>query len=89
MFTTAHDRQTRVVIDCGRGEERRFADNEPLGTLELDGLQPRMRGESQIEVTFRVDADGILHVRARDKVTGTKAEARLNVLGAPVGEGGA
>ncbi len=87
IFTTAHDRQTHVVIDCGRGEERKFADNEVLGTLELDKLEPRLRGESQIEVTFRVDADGILHVRARDKATGTKAEARLTVIGAPVQEG--
>jgi len=87
VFTTAHDNQTRVIIDCGRGEERKFVDNEALGTLQLDGLKPRLRGESQIEVTFRVDADGILHVRAHDKVTGTKAEARLNVLGAPVAEG--
>ncbi|HTM21815.1 MAG TPA: Hsp70 family protein [Kofleriaceae bacterium] len=84
VFTTAHDRQTHVVIDCGRGEERKFADNEPLGTLELDGLPAKLRGESQIEVTFRVDADGILHVRAKDKQTGTKAEAKLTVLGAPV-----
>jgi len=83
VFTTAHDQQARVVIECGRGEARRFADNEPLGTLVLEGLPPRRRGEVRIEVTFRVDTDGILHVRARDADTGTMTEAQLTILGAP------
>ncbi|MEZ4403544.1 MAG: Hsp70 family protein [Kofleriaceae bacterium] len=83
VFTTAHDSQTRVVIECGRGEHRKFADNEPLGTLILDELPPRRRGEVRIEVTFRVDPDGILHVRARDADTGIAREASLTILGAP------
>ncbi|MBK9036379.1 MAG: Hsp70 family protein [Myxococcales bacterium] len=83
VFTTAHDQQTRVVIECGRGEARRFADNEPLGQLVLADLPPRRRGEVRIEVTFRVDTDGILHVRARDADTGTTCEAQLTILGAP------
>ena len=87
VFTTAHDQQARVVIECGRGEARRFADNEPLGTLVLDGLPPRRRGEVRIEVTFRVDTDGILHVRARDADTGTSTEAQLTILGAPTKRG--
>lgn len=83
-FTTARDHQTQVVIECCRGEARRFADNEPLGQLVLDGLPPRRRGEVRIDVTFRVDTDGILHVRARDADTGIMREADLQVIGAPV-----
>lgn len=83
-FTTAHDHQTLVVIECCRGEAKRFADNEPLGQLVLEGLPPRRRGEVRIDVTFRVDTDGILHVRARDADTGIAREATLQVLGAPV-----
>lgn len=84
MFTTAHSNQERVVIECCRGEARRFDENEPLGTLILEDLPPAPRGELQIEVTFRVDTDGILHVRARDKKTGKNQEVQLNVIGAPV-----
>ncbi len=83
-FTTARDHQTMVVIECCRGEARRFADNEPLGQLVLEGLPPRRRGEVRIDVTFRVDTDGILHVRARDADTGIAREAELQVLGAPL-----
>ena len=82
-FTTAHDHQAQVVIECCRGESRKFAENEPLGRLVLDGLPPRRRGECKIDVTFRVDSDGILHVRARDADTGLVREAQLQVLGAP------
>jgi molecular chaperone DnaK len=84
VFTTSRDNQTRVEIDCCRGEARRYTDNEPLGTLLLDGLSPRPRGEVKIEVQFRVDADGILHVRASDQASGRRQEAQLQVIGAPV-----
>jgi molecular chaperone DnaK len=86
VFTTARDQQTRVEIDCCRGEARRYADNEPLGTLILQGLPPGPRGDLQIEVSFRVDSDGILHVSASDPGTGVRQEAHLQVLGAPVEE---
>ncbi|MBA3538950.1 MAG: Hsp70 family protein [Deltaproteobacteria bacterium] len=86
VFTTARDNQTKVEIDCCRGEARRYTENEPLGTLVLDKLPPKLRGDVQIEVSFRVDADGILHVRATDAVSGAKQEAYLNVLGAPSAE---
>jgi len=86
VFTTARDNQTRVEIDCCRGEGRRYAENEPLGTLVLDGLQPKPRGELKVEVSFRVDADGILHVSASDQISGLKQEAHLQVLGAPTAE---
>ena len=83
IFTTARDNQTRVEIDCCRGESRRYSDNEPLGQLLLEGLPPKARGELKIEVCFRVDADGILHVRASDAESGARQEVRLQVFGAP------
>ena len=86
IFTTSRDNQTRVEIDCCRGEARRYTENEPLGTLLLDGLTPRPRGDLKIEVQFRIDADGILHVRASDQMSGKDQEAHLQVLGAPVDE---
>ncbi|MBA3460298.1 MAG: Hsp70 family protein, partial [Deltaproteobacteria bacterium] len=86
VFTTARDNQTRVEIDCCRGENRRYTENEPLGTLVLEELPPKPRGELKIEVMFRVDADGILHVRASDQTSGVRQEAHLQVLGAPVHE---
>jgi molecular chaperone DnaK len=86
VFTTARDNQTRVEIDCCRGENRRYAENEPLGTLLLENLAPAKRGELKIEVSFRVDSDGILHVRAMDQASGAKQEAHLQVLGAPTAE---
>jgi molecular chaperone DnaK len=84
VFTTARDLQTRVEIDCCRGESRRYEENEPLGTLVLENLDEKPRGDLKIEVTFRVDSDGILHVRAADPDSGTAQEAHLEVLGAPV-----
>ena len=86
VFTTARDNQTRVEIDCCRGESRRYSENEPLGQLLLDGLQPKPRGDLKIEVCFRVDADGILHVKAIDPDSGARQEARMQVLGAPTGD---
>ncbi|MBA3392560.1 MAG: Hsp70 family protein [Deltaproteobacteria bacterium] len=86
VFTTARDNQTKVEIDCCRGEERKYSDNEPLGTLILDGLQPKPRGDLKVEVSFRVDADGILHVSASDPESGMRQEAHLQVLGAPTAE---
>jgi len=64
----------------------RTPNNEALGSLVLEDLPPAPRGETRIEVTFRVDTDGILHVRARDQKTGQAQEAKLNVIGAPVQE---
>jgi molecular chaperone DnaK len=87
VFTTARDNQTRVEIDCCRGENRRYLENEPLGTLVLDNLTAKPRGELKIEVSFRVDTDGILHVRASDPTSGSRQEAHLHVLGAPTADG--
>jgi molecular chaperone DnaK len=83
VFTTARDNQTRVEIDCCRGESRRYSENEPLGQLVLDQLPAKPRGDVKIEVSFRVDVDGILHVRAADAESGQRQEASLTVIGAP------
>ena len=83
VFTTAQPNQTKVVIECCRGQSRRFAENELLGTLILDDLPPRPRGDVKIEVTFRVDANGILRVQAKDQGTGKEHHVELNVIGAP------
>jgi molecular chaperone DnaK len=82
-FVTSHENQTLVVIQVCQGESRRFAENELLGTLSLEGIPARPRGEAEIEVTFTVDTDGILHVRARDLKTDLATQARIQVLGAP------
>ena len=65
------------------GENRRYVENEPLGTLILENLPAKPRGDLQIEVSFRVDSDGILHVKAADQTSGAQQEAHLQVLGAP------
>ncbi|MEP6864847.1 MAG: Hsp70 family protein [Deltaproteobacteria bacterium] len=83
VFTTARDNQTRVEIDCCRGESRRYSENEPLGKLVLEELPAKPRGDLKIEVSFRVDADGILHVKAADAESGQRQEASLHVIGAP------
>jgi molecular chaperone DnaK len=82
-FVTSHDSQTLVNIQVCQGESRRFAENSPLGTLSLDNIPSRKRGEAEIEVTFTIDTDGILNVRARDVKTNMAQQARIQVLGAP------
>jgi molecular chaperone DnaK len=69
-FSTAEDDQTAVDIVVLQGERERAADNRVLGRFRLEGLRPARRGETQVEVTFEIDANGILHVTARDKDTG-------------------
>ncbi len=70
IFSTASDGQTSVEIHVLQGERPMAADNKTLGKFILDGIPPAPRGIPQIEVTFDIDADGILHVSARDKATG-------------------
>jgi molecular chaperone DnaK len=81
VFTTSTDNQTHVIIQVCQGESRRFEENVPLGELELVGLRAGRRGDVKIEVTFRVDTNGILRVRASDKATGLATEASVNVRG--------
>jgi len=70
IFSTASDGQTQVEIHVLQGERPMAADNKTLGRFILDGIPPAPRGIPQIEVTFDIDADGILHVAAKDKATG-------------------
>lgn len=69
VFSTAADNQTQVQIKVLQGEREMAADNKELGQFELSGFPPAPRGVPQIEVSFDIDADGILHVSAKDKAT--------------------
>jgi molecular chaperone DnaK len=69
IFSTASDSQTQVQINVVQGERPMAQDNKQLGTFSLDGIPPAPRGVPQVEVTFDIDADGILHVSAKDKAT--------------------
>jgi molecular chaperone DnaK len=80
-FLTAADNQTMVIIRVAQGESPRFAENTYLGELELSGLAPARRGETKILVTFELDADGILNVRAKDKDTARETKATMRLLG--------
>ena len=77
VFTTAEDNQQAVDIVVLQGERERAADNRVLGRFRLEGIRPAPRGGPQVEVTFDVDANGILNVSARDKDTG--AEQRITI----------
>ncbi|MBI4150880.1 molecular chaperone DnaK [Candidatus Woesearchaeota archaeon] len=76
-FSTAADNQPAVTIRISQGERPMFADNKMLGQFELVGIPPAMRGVPQIEVTFDIDANGILHVTAKD--LGTAKEQSLKI----------
>ena len=77
VFSTASDGQTSVEIKVVQGERPMAADNKLLGNFILDGIPPAPRGVPQIEVTFDIDADGILHVSAQDRATGRQQKITI------------
>ncbi|MEY5019112.1 MAG: molecular chaperone DnaK [Verrucomicrobiota bacterium] len=79
IFSTASDNQPAVDIRICQGERPMFSDNKLLGNFKLDGINPARRGEPQIEVTFDIDANGILHVSAKDKQSGK--EQKISIQG--------
>jgi molecular chaperone DnaK len=81
IFSTAHDGQTQVRVRVAQGEEVAFHANTFLGEVELSGIRMAPRGEITIAVTFELDADGSLRVRAADTGTGAQAAAQLRLTG--------
>ncbi|MEQ9844410.1 molecular chaperone DnaK [Pectobacterium brasiliense] len=77
VFSTAEDNQSAVTIHVLQGERKRSHDNKSLGQFNLDGIQAAPRGMPQIEVTFDIDADGILHVSAKDKNSGREQKITI------------
>ncbi len=77
IFTTVEDNQTTVSVRVLQGEREMAADNRLLGQFDLVGITPAPRGVPQIEVTFDIDADGILHVTAKDKLTGKEQGIKI------------
>ena len=77
VFSTAEDNQTTVEIHVLQGERQMAADNRTIGKFQLTGMPPAPRGMPQVEVTFDIDANGILHVSAKDKATGKEQKIRI------------
>jgi molecular chaperone DnaK len=77
VFSTAEDNQTTVEIHVLQGERELAQDNRTIGRFQLTGIPPAPRGVPQIEVTFDIDANGILHVSAKDKATGKEQKIRI------------
>jgi len=81
IFSTAEDNQTAVTIRVYQGEREIAAENKLLGQFDLVGIPPAPRGVPQIEVTFDIDANGIVHVSAKDKATGKEQSIRIQASG--------
>jgi molecular chaperone DnaK len=77
VFSTADDNQTAVTIKVYQGEREMAADNKQLGTFDLTGIPPAPRGVPQVEVTFDIDANGIVSVSAKDKATGKEQQIKI------------
>jgi molecular chaperone DnaK len=80
-FSTAEDNQNAVTIRVFQGEREMAADNKLLGQFDLVGIPPAPRGVPQVEVTFDIDANGIVHVTAKDKATGKEQQIRIQASG--------
>ena len=76
-FSTAEDNQSAVTVHVLQGERKQSSGNKSLGQFNLEGIRPAARGVPQIEVTFDIDADGILHVSAKDKDTGKEQKITI------------
>tara|TARA_Y100000294_G_scaffold136440_1_gene129295 strand:- start:102 stop:2207 length:2106 start_codon:yes stop_codon:yes gene_type:complete len=81
VFSTAEDNQTAVTIRVFQGEREMASDNKPLGQFDLVGIPPSARGMPQIDVTFDIDANGIVNVSAKDKATGKEQQIRIQASG--------
>ena len=81
VFSTAQDSQTAVTIRVSQGEREMAADNKMLGQFDLVGIPPAPRGMPQVEVTFDIDANGIVQVSAKDKGTGKEQQIRIQASG--------
>ncbi len=81
VFSTADDNQQAVTIKVYQGEREMAADNKLLGNFDLQGIPPAPRGVPQIEVTFDIDANGIVSVQAKDKATGKEQQIRIQASG--------
>ncbi|MBN8530509.1 MAG: Hsp70 family protein, partial [Alphaproteobacteria bacterium] len=81
VFSTADDNQTAVTIRVFQGEREMAADNKLLGQFDLVGLPPAPRGMPQVEVTFDIDANGIVNVSAKDKATNKEQQIRIQASG--------
>jgi molecular chaperone DnaK len=81
VFSTAEDNQNAVTIRVFQGEREMAADNKLLGQFDLVGIPPAPRGVPQIEVSFDIDANGIVNVQARDKATGKEQQIRIQASG--------
>jgi molecular chaperone DnaK len=81
VFSTAEDNQTAVTIRVFQGEREMAADNKLLGQFDLVGIPPAPRGVPQIEVTFDIDANGIVNVSAKDKASGKEQSIRIQASG--------
>src|SRR5947199_10441241 len=81
VYSTAEDNQQAVTIRVFQGEREMAADNKMLGQFDLVGLPPAPRGVPQVEVTFDIDANGIVNVSAKDKGTGKEQQIRIQASG--------
>ena len=80
VFATGRDLQTTVHVRVAQGEAQKFSENTVLGELELSGLRPAARGDVTLSVTFELDANGTLQVRAIDSTTGRQAQANMKLI---------
>ena len=81
VFSTAEDNQSAVTISVHQGEREMAKDNKELGQFNLEGIAPAQRGTPQIEVTFDIDANGIVNVSAKDKATGKEQQIKIQASG--------